>query len=189
MNKKLNKIVSLSGEKWAAAALEAIAIRGVAELSIESLARELGVTKGSFYWHFASRSALIKAALQLWAQRETDDVLARIDREPSPRARIEKIVEEAVGNKRKAALYLALAAASSDPNIGPTFQRVLERRIAYLATCFEAMGVSTPRHRALVAFSEYVGIMHTLHDAPDSVPKKPEFEKFVQVAIETVIPR
>ena len=189
MNKKLNKIVSLSGEKWAAAALEAIAIRGVAELSIESLARELGVTKGSFYWHFASRSALIKAALQLWAQRETDDVLARIDREPSPRARIEKIVEEAVGNKRKAALYLALAAASSDPNIGPTFQRVLERRIAYLATCFEAMGVSTPRHRALVAFSEYVGIMHTLRDAPDSVPKKPEFEKFVQVAIETVIPR
>lgn len=185
----MKKIPSLSSEKWAHAALDAIAVNGVAELSIESLARELGVTKGSFYWHFANRSALIKAALQLWAQRETEEVLERIQREPTPRARIEKIVEEAVGNKRKAALYLALAASSSDPNIGPAFQRVVERRIAYLAGCFEEMGVSSPRYRALVAFSLYVGIMHTIRDAPDSVPKKPEFEQFVQVAIETVIPR
>jgi hypothetical protein len=50
------------------------------------------------------------------------------------------------------------------------------------------MGVAAPRHRALVAFSQYVGIMHTIRDAPESVPKKPEFDDFVKVAIETVIP-
>ena len=189
MNRQNEKIVSLSSEKWGEAALDAIAANGVAELSIESLARELGVTKGSFYWHFPNRSALIKAAVSLWAKRETEDILAHIDHEPDPRVRIEKLVAEATGNKRKASVYLALAAASSDPNIGPVFQQVVERRIAYLATCFESLGVSVPRHRALVAFSQYVGIMHMVRDAPDSVPKKPEFEQFVQVAIETVIPK
>lgn len=188
MNDKNVKIISLSSEKWAEAALEAIAAGGVAQLSIESLARELGVTKGSFYWHYPNRSALIKAAVTLWAERETEAVLERIDTEPEPRKRIEQIVEEAVGNKRKAAIYLALAAASDDPSIGPTFQRVVERRIDYMANCFQQMGVAAPRHRALVAFSQYVGIMHTIRDAPESVPKKPEFEDFVKVAIETVIP-
>jgi len=189
MNTKKEATPSLSSEKWATAALEAIALKGVAELSIESLARELGVTKGSFYWHFPNRSALIKAAVSLWAQRETEDVLAQIDHEPNPRLRIEKIVAEAIGNKRKASLYLALAAASNDPNVGPIFQHVVERRITYLADCFEAMGISVPRYRALVAFSQYVGIMHTIRDAPNSVPKKPEFEKFIQITIETVIPK
>jgi AcrR family transcriptional regulator len=188
MQDKNIKLIALSSDKWAEAALEAIATSGVAQLAIESLARALGVTKGSFYWHFPNRSALIKAAVTLWAQRETEDVLARLDSEPDPRRRIEQIVEEAVGNKRKAAIYLALAAAADDPNIGPVFQRIVERRIAYLAACFEQLEVSTPRHRALVAFSQYVGIMHTIRDAPESVPKKPQFEDFVKVAIATVIP-
>jgi AcrR family transcriptional regulator len=189
MNAKIEKLPTLSGDKWAEAALEVIAASGVAELSIESLSRQLGVTKGSFYWHFPNRGALIKAAVTLWARRETEDVLAQLDAEPSQRKRIEKYVAEAVGNKRKAALYLALAAASSDSNIGPTFQRAVERRIAYLADCFAQLGVSEPRYRALVAFSQYVGIMHVIRDAPDSIPKKPDFERFVQVAIETVIPQ
>jgi AcrR family transcriptional regulator len=189
MNKQSEKLVAMSSEKWAEAALETIAANGVAALSIESLARELSVTKGSFYWHFPNRGALIKAAVSRWAERETEDVLARIDQEQNPRARIAKIVAEAIGDKRKASLYLALAAASSDANIGPTFQQVVERRIAYLAKCFEALQFNSPRHRALVAFSQYVGIMHTIRDAPDSVPKKPEFETFVQIAIDTVIPK
>src|SRR5258705_472338 len=121
---KIEKSNSLSSEKWAEAALETISIGGVAALSIESVARDLGVTKGSFYWHFANRNALLKAAVLLWAQRETEDVLVRLDAQNNPRTRIEKIVEEAVGNRRKASIYLALAAASHDPNIGPTFQQV-----------------------------------------------------------------
>jgi AcrR family transcriptional regulator len=189
MNEKIEKISALSSEKWAEAALEVIATSGVAELSVESLSRQLGVTKGSFYWHFPNRGALIKAAVTLWARRETEDVLTQLDSEPSRRKRIEKYVAEAVGNKRKAALYLALAAASCDPNVGPIFQHAVERRIAYLADCFAQLGVSEPRYRALVAFTQYVGIMHVIRDAPDSIPRKPDFERFVQVAIETVIPQ
>ena len=42
----------LSAEDWAQAALDLIAEQGVAAVAVEPLARRLGVTKGSFYWHF-----------------------------------------------------------------------------------------------------------------------------------------
>ena len=45
----------LSADDWAQAALEQIAEQGVAAVAVEPLARRLGVTKGSFYWHFPSR--------------------------------------------------------------------------------------------------------------------------------------
>ena len=46
---------TLTAEDWARAALEAIAEDGVTAVAVEPLARSLGVTKGSFYWHFANR--------------------------------------------------------------------------------------------------------------------------------------
>ena len=57
---------SLSAQDWAQAALDVMVARGLDGVAVEPLARELGVTKGSFYWHFANRDALLDAALQLW---------------------------------------------------------------------------------------------------------------------------
>ena len=52
----------LSADDWAQAALDLIAEQGVSAVAVEPLARRLGVTKGSFYWHFPSRDALLQAA-------------------------------------------------------------------------------------------------------------------------------
>ena len=52
----------LSADDWAREALEQIAETGVSSVAVEPLARRLGVTKGSFYWHFPSREALLQAA-------------------------------------------------------------------------------------------------------------------------------
>ena len=67
---------SLTAEAWAAAALDAMAAGGLDAVAVEPLARRLNVTKGSFYWHFPNREALLKAALALWEQRETVDVVS-----------------------------------------------------------------------------------------------------------------
>src|SRR5260370_14402155 len=66
----------LGAEAWEKAALKAIADRGFSGAAIEPLAKKLGVTKGSFYWHFADREALIRAALKRWEKRSTEDVIA-----------------------------------------------------------------------------------------------------------------
>ncbi|WP_419921670.1 TetR/AcrR family transcriptional regulator [Candidatus Poriferisodalis sp.] len=56
----------LSGEDWVAAGLRALVDRGIGAVKVLSLAAELGVTRGSFYWHFANRDALLERLLDAW---------------------------------------------------------------------------------------------------------------------------
>ena len=50
----------LSREEWLARALEVLGKNGAGQLAVESLARQLGVTKGSFYWHFRDRADVFR---------------------------------------------------------------------------------------------------------------------------------
>ncbi|MGH8078705.1 MAG: TetR/AcrR family transcriptional regulator, partial [Lysobacter sp.] len=77
----------LSAEDWAQAALDLIAEQGVAAVAVEPLARRLGVTKGSFYWHFPSRDALLVAALERWEKVEQETVFGKLEAIADPSQR------------------------------------------------------------------------------------------------------
>ena len=77
----------LSAEDWAQAALDQIAEQGVASVAVEPLARRLGVTKGSFYWHFPSRDALLQAALERWEKVEQEEVFGQMESIADPAER------------------------------------------------------------------------------------------------------
>ena len=62
----------LDREDWVNAAFERLGAGGVEAVRVEPLAKDLGVTKGSFYWHFRDREALLDAVLEAWEARETD---------------------------------------------------------------------------------------------------------------------
>ena len=68
----------LTREDWITAALGAIADGGLAAVGVEPLAARLGTTKGSFYWHFENRDALLEAAIGRWEKETTTDVIAEI---------------------------------------------------------------------------------------------------------------
>lgn len=51
---------------WVRAGVAALAEGGVDAVRVEALGRQIGMTKGSFYWHFADRPALLEAVLQEW---------------------------------------------------------------------------------------------------------------------------
>ena len=57
-------------EIWLDAALDCLAREGVDRIKIERLATTLDLTKGSFYWHFKNRSALLEAMVDYWEQRQ-----------------------------------------------------------------------------------------------------------------------
>src|ERR1700741_4568976 len=120
---------NLSAEQWPQAALDAMASGGLEAVAVEPLARKLGVTKGSFYWHFANRDALVHAALQLWEKRETEDVLIGVEEEPDPYERIVKLFKRGNSSHLAGRLYLALAASSDDPAVGQVVKRVSSRRL------------------------------------------------------------
>jgi AcrR family transcriptional regulator len=56
----------LGSDDWVAAARQALISGGIAAVKIEPLAASLGVTVGSFYWHFANRGALYSKLLDDW---------------------------------------------------------------------------------------------------------------------------
>ena len=61
----------LSAEDWLGAALDLLIRDGIDAVQITVLARALEVTRGSFYWHFDSREALLDAILAEWRARNT----------------------------------------------------------------------------------------------------------------------
>src|SRR4051812_43056695 len=67
---------SMTRRDWIEAAYAALARDGERGITINGLAARLGVTKGSFYWHFPDRAALVQALLDGWAYERTDELLA-----------------------------------------------------------------------------------------------------------------
>jgi len=64
----------LSREDWINGAVAFLAQHSVGTLRLDSLVKQMGVTKGSFYWHFASREKLLDAVLESWQTRMIRDV-------------------------------------------------------------------------------------------------------------------
>ena len=67
----------LSREDWILEALKVMDREGIHGVKISALAESLGVTKGSFYWHFKSREDLLAGILSFWAE----SLVAQIDAE------------------------------------------------------------------------------------------------------------
>jgi AcrR family transcriptional regulator len=107
--KKLERGPRLSADDWARAALDQIAEDGVAAVAVEPLARRLGVTKGSFYWHFPSREALLKAALERWEQVELEEVFARVEAIVEPRDRMRELFRRVAHEVKSHVIYSELA--------------------------------------------------------------------------------
>ena len=60
---------------WLLAALEVFVTEGVDEVRITRLAQDLGVTRGSFYWHFTNRTDLIEALVDYWKEKNTPAIV------------------------------------------------------------------------------------------------------------------
>jgi AcrR family transcriptional regulator len=68
----------LTRNDWVLAALRALVAGGIQAARVESLARDLGATKGSFYWHFKDISDLHDVMLELWEAVATTSITATV---------------------------------------------------------------------------------------------------------------
>ena len=71
------KAKRLSREDWGEAALEVLYSEGVGKVSIVRIARDLGVTSGSFYWHFKDRNDLLRSLLDFWVHAQTEAIFEK----------------------------------------------------------------------------------------------------------------
>jgi AcrR family transcriptional regulator len=163
---------TLTASDWAEAALQLIAEQGLSALTVSALAARLGVTKGSFYWHFRGRSELLAAALARWEQRATTDAMRGLDAVPDARRRLELMLDAASQPPRSRSLYAALAEAAGDPVVRRVLDRVASARIAYLERCYSTLGFSPAlgKSYAVLTYAAYRGLLQLAHEAPAALP-------------------
>ena len=144
-----SKIKRLTREDWIHGALELLGIAGVSGVRIVPLARRLGVTSGSFYWHFANRAKLYEALLEYWETEMTDAAIdAARKMEGPPKERIWSLMKQ-VMSTGMAKFDLAIWHwAQTDEAAQTTFQRVLEKRFVFAAWMFKEAGFSKPRRKS-----------------------------------------
>jgi AcrR family transcriptional regulator len=151
----------LSREDWARAALTAIAEGGVSAVSVERLAARLGATKGSFYWHFPDRAALLEALLDDWERTVVDDVIAQIDAGGGDaRDRLRRLFALAGSRRDLPPIELAIRDwARRDAGVARRLKRLDNRRFAYLRTLFSALADddADAEVRCTLAFALFVG--------------------------------
>lgn len=91
----------LNREDWVRAAIEVMIDRSVEDVRVEAIARELNVSKGSFYWHFRNRDDLLTAILELWEREAAVAVSERVEqRAQSPAERLLLFLRLPISSKR-----------------------------------------------------------------------------------------
>lgn len=126
---------------WLEAAVRVLTREGQAQLRIDSLAAELGVTKGSFYHHFRNREDFVEKIIDFWSAAFTDYVVETIDAmDAPPRDRLLKLTEmiEAEGLARYDFAFRSWAAQNA--KVAEKVREVDEKRFAYIRSIFREMG-------------------------------------------------
>src|SRR4249919_470483 len=72
----------LSARDWLDQGLKTLAKDGFTALKAEPLAKAMGVSRGSFYWHFADIGAYHAAILERWREVATEQIIAAVEATP-----------------------------------------------------------------------------------------------------------
>ena len=165
---------------WVDAALTAVVEGGLSAVSVERLSRSLGATKGSFYWHFANREALVEAALAAWETGETLEVERVLAPLPDAEARLRRLLHAALDDRPGARVEAALLADTGVPQVAAALERATRTRTAYVRHLFRDLGVDAPGERATTVFALYLGLLHMRRAAPSSAPSGAALQAYVE---------
>ena len=159
-------------------------------MAVESLAKRMGVTKGSFYWHFPNRQALIEQSLKRWEEHDAANLQASLGAIADPRERLRSFFRRTGREGLTHHVYSALSAAADHPLVEPLLERVAERRMQHIRDAYCEIGFDAEEasHRARLTYSTYLGFLQLQrhHQAPNL--SSGEFEAYMTHVIATLIP-
>ena len=185
-----SKRVTLSAADWEQEALKMIAELGVASVAVEPLARRMGITKGSFYWHFPNREALLEQALKRWEQHDARNLALSLTEINKPRERLISFFRLASREGLTHEVFSALLSASVHPQVEPVLERVAITRMTQIAKAFGELGFAgeDAKHRARLTYSAYLGFLQLQrqHQTPELFSQG--FDAYVEHVIATLIP-
>jgi AcrR family transcriptional regulator len=154
---------ALTREAWTEAATEVLVDQGIDHVRVDVLSKQLGVTRGSFYWHFKDREELLRSVLQAWRERATEQLTQRLERaRDDAHDQLRDVLSlpfRGRAARRGARIELAIRAwARRDELARHAVDEADAARIGYIAQIFSALGfpIAEARHRAFITYAHVV---------------------------------
>jgi AcrR family transcriptional regulator len=155
----------LSAKDWLDQGLKVLATRGFTALKAEPLAKAMGVSRGSFYWHFADIGAFHAAILKRWREVAAERIIANVEAASENDNPLPLLLRRAFAGKL--ALENAVRTwATVDPLARSAVQAIDRRRLGYVENLLRASGLSpeAARARAQILYWTFLGF--ALSDKP-----------------------
>jgi AcrR family transcriptional regulator len=155
----------LSARDWLNQGLKTLAQEGFTALKTVPLAKAMGVSRGSFYWHFADIEAFHAELLKLWRDIATERIIADVDAATEKDNALELLLLRVFGEQR--ALENAVRRwALVDQAPRAAVQAIDKRRVSYVESLLRASGIALDdaRIRAQILYWTYLGF--ALSDRP-----------------------
>lgn len=130
-------------DQWLTAAFDTLRTHSIDRVRVEVLAKRLRVTKGSFYWHFADRQALLDELLRSWEARSTLQIIEAVNAaKTSAPARLHALFSIVHGRAGAPTIETSIRAwAAVDRHARAVVSRVDARREDYVAKLLTEAGI------------------------------------------------
>ena len=180
---------ALTPETWIEAATEVLVDQGIDHVRVDVLATQLGVTRGSFYWHFRDREDLLRRVLQAWRDRATVALTRRLESaRPDPREQLHDAASLPFRGRaaaKAARIELAIRAwARRDEMAREAVDEADSARLAHHERIFTALGFAPDeaRGRAFLMYGYEVAesLLHRQGSAAERDERRRFVERFVQ---------
>lgn len=145
------KTPRLDKRAWIAAAFAELATHGWDGVRVEPIATTLGITKGSFYWHFADRDALVAAMFIRWAEGRVRAIRTETADDGDPKALLYRLIDLYARGPNTHGLAIELAIRSlarSDSRAADAVAMVDGERLARVSALFEKLGSASAQSEA-----------------------------------------
>lgn len=149
----------LGPEDWLLAGLAALETEGPEALKAESLARALGATKGSFYWHFKDIGAFKSELSEFWRRRAEIALQEAAETVATPGERLRDLpqtIGSGVDEARTEAAFRAWARFSL--TAAEALSSIDEARIIHIRSVLDALGLTNPEF-ARIVYGAHLGML------------------------------
>lgn len=165
---KTDSKTRLGRKDWVLAGLRALVRGGIAAVKVEALARDIGTTKGSFYWHFKDLAELHQMMLELWEALATTAITAAVKGSGlDPRGQIMLLVDMVSVQPGEAYGGVEIEPAlrdwgRTDPRARAVVERVDRQRLLDLQEFLRAAGVPQIEllPKAQLIYAAVIGLEH-----------------------------
>jgi AcrR family transcriptional regulator len=146
----------LSADDWISQGIKALTKAGFTALKADPLAKTMGVSRGSFYWHFADLGAFHAAVLKRWREIAAEEIIAGVEADSDEP--MKSLLRRTFG----ARLELERAVrnwAAFDPAAQAAVRAIDRRRLDYIEALLERRGLSaeSAQARAQILYWTFLG--------------------------------